>query len=190
MKKHHILGYVLCAVLLLTAGSALSQKTIAPGVRYETSEIEVNDDQYSLFMYSDDGDTVGYYLGVGHSDQLLEITTGALGALSFGSFDEICLFLGTSTDEAYASLDTLISLFECEVGTEIGLPARVAPMSRYLGEYTTAVCTVRKTLLGGKRLVFTFDHGHYQVESHLSRSSIKQLRRGLKFYKKLHPDKQ
>lgn len=184
-----IARYFLLLGLLLAGGLATAQKTFAPGVRYEAAEIEVNDDEYTLFMYSDDGDTVGYYLSVGHSDQLVEVSTQRLGHFSLGTFDEACIFLGTSTEEAYESLDTLLALFELEVGTEISLPARVASRGPHLGDYTTAVCTVQKPLLSGKRLVFAFDHGHYYVETRLSRLSVKELKRSLKFYKKLHPDK-
>ena len=179
----------ICIVLALAPLLAVAQKSLTPGVRYETTEITVNDDSYSLFMYSDRGDTVGYYLGLGHAEQLLGVSYGGGSSFSLGTFDEVCLFLGFSTEEAYASLDTLIALFDLEVGTEISLPARLAPKSLHLGDFTTAVCTVEKPLLSGKRLVFAFDHSRYQVRTYLSRSSVKQLRSGLKFYKKLHPDK-
>ncbi|MBR1851232.1 MAG: hypothetical protein IJ789_07650 [Bacteroidales bacterium] len=187
-RKHNNAMKRIATILILTvlAVSGMAQKSIPVGVRMEATEIAINDDQYSLFVYRDKDSTLGYYLSIGHADCIVEATIGNLGSFSLGSYDEVCLCLGATIGEAYASLDTLLALVDLPVGSELVLPARGAKMSRYLGDYGEAVCYVEKPILASKRIVFYFDHGHYSTQSYLTRSSIKSLRRGLKFYQKLH----
>ena len=175
--------------LLLVSFAATAQSHVA-GIRSEVAEVTVNDeDVYTLFTYTDDDGTFGYYLSLGHVDERFSLG-GRLGTFSFSSFDEVCLCMGADRDEAFASFDTLLALFDREPGTVIELPARVSKHAVSLGQHIDVACEVRKKLLGGRRLWFYFpsDSGREGVV-YLNKSSVKQLRWGLGLDKKMHPDK-
>lgn len=159
------------------------------GVRMESSQIEVNEEEkYTVFSYLDDDGTYGYYLSLAHEQELLSVVSGATSA-SFGVEDEVCLWLGGDREAAIAMLDTLLTFFDREVGTTVSLPARTS-MGERLKDKIEINCVVQKKLLGGKRLYFLFEgiRGR-QGEVYLSKSSVKQLRWGLKVDRKLHPNK-
>ena len=176
-------------IFVFAACAAWGQKNFADNIRYEVTELTVNNEEYSLFMYKDTDGDLGYYLSLGHAERIMSIGHETLGTLTVDRFDETCLCLGFSTEDAYATLDTLLAMTELETGTTMELPARMTYGSDRLGDMSTAICMVQKPLIGGKRLVFLFESGQYMAETYLKRSSIKQLHRNLKFYKKLHPDK-
>lgn len=159
------------------------------GVRMESSQIEVNEEEkYTVFSYLDDDGTYGYYLSLAHEQELLSIVS-ARSSSSIGLEDEVCLWLGGDREAAFAMLDTLLTFFDREVGTTVSLPARTS-MGERLKDKIEINCVVQKKFLGGKRLVFFFEgiRGR-QGEVYLSKSSVKQLRWGLKVDRKLHPNK-
>lgn len=160
------------------------------GVRMESSQIEVNDEEkYTVFSYLDEAGEYGYYLSLAHEQDLLSVVSGATSA-SFGVEDEVCLWLGGDREAAIAMLDTMLTYYDRDAGSTIELPARMATGSERLGAKVSVNCVVKKKLLGGKRLYFLFEgiRGR-QGEVYLSKSSVKQLRWGLKVDRKLHPNK-
>lgn len=178
---------VIIAFALFTV-AAMAQNQRA-GERYEITEVTVNDEVYSLFTYTDDDGTFGYYLSLGHVDGRFSIGS-ILGTFTFGSYDETCLCLGASRDEAFASLDTILALYDREVGTSLELPARMCTGVHQLGQDVDITCEVHKKFFGGKRLWFYFPSGDDKVGVvYLNKGSVKQLRWGLNVDKKLHPGK-
>jgi hypothetical protein len=180
-------------ILILFAFALFSFAAVAQnqqaGVRYEVTEVSANDAFYSIFTYVDDEGTFGYYLSLGRVDEKFSIAS-VRGTFSYSDFDETCLCLGATRAEAFASLDTLLALYDREAGTAIALPARMATGNLKLGQYVDITCEVHKKVFGGKRLWFYFPSGDGKVgEAYLNKSGVKQLRWGLKVDKKLHPDK-
>ena len=64
---------------------------------------------------------------------------------------------------------------------------RSVTKSGQLGEPNTSLCIVKKKPFGGKRLMFVFDRGKHEAHAYLNKSTVKELRTGLKIDKKLHP---
>lgn len=176
------LAAVLLAVLPVCA------QNYTPGVRYESTEISVNDEVYTVFSYTDDDGSFGYYLSIAHVDEILSVSTPRSSA-SISNIYEACLWLGNSRDEALHFLDEMLSLFEQEAGTVREMPARMTTLSDRLGDDIQLVCEVKKKLLGGKRLLLYFPVGRYEGQTYLNKSTVKQLRWGLKMDQKLHPNK-
>lgn len=160
------------------------------GVRMESSQIEVNEEEkYTVFSYLDEDGTYGYYLSLAHEQELLSVVS-ARSSSSIGLEDEVCLWLGGDREAAIAMLDTMLTYYDRDAGSTIELPARMATGSERLGAKVSVNCVVQKKFLGGKRLVFFFEGvGGRQGEVSLSKSSVKQLRWGLKVDRKLHPNK-
>lgn len=173
--------------LTLASVMALAQNQPA-GIRMEATEITVNDESYSLFTYTDEDGTYGYYLSLGHYDELLSISIGNTSS-TLGNFDETCLYLGADREEAFEALDRLLALFDNEPGTTVELPARVATGGERLGGSVNISCLVHKKLLGGKQLLFFFPSHDHSGMTYLGKGSVKQLRRGLSLDKKLRPNK-
>ena len=183
MKRFFIL-----VITALFSTMAFAQGNIIAGMRYEITEITVNEEEYGLFMYRDKDGEPAYYLSLGHVEKMLEIHSPS-STFSLSNVDETCLYLGTTTQDVYDMLDTLLALVQEDEGTFVDFPARMATWGERLGDPTVATCVVKKPLIGGKRLVFFFDSRNYTAATYLSKFSIKQLRSGFKLYKKLHPDK-
>jgi hypothetical protein len=158
-----------------------SAKDIPAGMRIGIAEAGNDDNEISLFSYKDQDGTMGYYLGLGkefnwnekHGIELLG------GTLSISDIDEVCLYLGSTADEAMASLDGLFSAFDKDVDTAFELPARLSTGSERLGDPTTVMCVVKKKFLKGKFLRFFFVSGKHNAEVDLDKSTVKFLRKGL-----------
>ncbi len=180
-------------ILILVAFALLSVAAMAQnqraGERYEVAEVTVNDEVYSLFTYTDDDGTFGYYLSLGHVDEHFSIGS-ILGSFTYSTYDETCLCMGATRDEAFASLDTILALYSREVGTVLELPARMCTGGNKLGQEIDITCEVHKKWLGGKRLWFYFPSGDDKVGVvYLNKGAVKQLRWSLSLDSKLHPDK-
>ena len=153
----------------------------------EIAEVEQNDNEYMVFLYKDGDGTVGYYLSLGHTTRLADVLFDPeLITWSMDHIDETCLYLGGTSDEAYARLEELLDFLEEEVGAVREYGIRASKNER-LGERGITTCRVAKKPLGGKLLEFYFAKGAFTPELRLTKSAIKQLRTGFKMDRKLHP---
>ena len=176
-------------MLLLSAvilGTAQAQNLPA-GMRVEVAEDETDHGEYSIFEYkdSDDAESFGYYLSLGR-------VTDFLGAdeilgMEVKNIHEVTIRLGSTTEEALATIATILDLFDKDVHTTVEFQGRAATSGFKLGEPVTATCTVVKNTLGGKRLQFLFPEGGRQARAYLSKSTLKNLRANFKLDIKLHP---
>lgn len=179
---------MVAAIGFTVALNVNAQKAVV-GMRMEVAEAETTNSSFTIFTYkdSDDDSSFGYYLGLGREFHLSEITetTDIIGNLDLIS--ETCISLGSTYDEAYATLDSILVLYDKDVDTAVRFPARASTGGERLGKPSTATCVVKKKPLLGKRLLFQFVSGRHQAETYLSKTVVKELRMGMKFDKKLHP---
>ena len=182
MKK--LLSMLLFSILMLNAVQAQNQPA---GMRVEVAEAETDNGEYSIFTYkdTDEDDSFGYYLSLGH-------VTDFLGAdeilgMEVKNLHEVTIRLGSNTDEALATIETILDLYNKDVDTTVEFQGRAATSGFMLGESVTTTCTVVKKMLGGKRLQFLFPEGKSQARAYLSKSVLKELRTNFKFDIKLHP---
>ena len=179
----------LFTILLLSAmalGTVQAQKQPA-GMRVEVAEAETDNGECSIFTYKDaeGDDSFGYYLSLGR-------VTDFLGAdeilgVEVKNLHEVTIRLGATTDEALATIDSILDLYDKEVDTTAEFQGRAATNGFKLGEPVTSTCVVVKKALGGKRLQFLFPEGKRQGRAYLSKSTLKELRTNFKFDIKLHP---
>ena len=177
--------YLILAAIL-TCGAAQAQNLPA-GMRVEVAEAETDHGDYSIFTYkdTDDDDSFGYYLSLGRVSDFL----GAdefLG-MEVKNLHEVTVRLGGTTDEALATIGTILDLYDKDLDTTVEFSGRAATSGFKLGEPVTTTCTVVKKTLGGKRLQFLFPEGKRQGRAYLSKSTLKELRTDFKFDIKLHP---
>lgn len=183
MKKIlFLLAFSLVATLGLHA-----QKDFPANVRIDVSEVTNNNAKYSIFLYKDDDGTVGYYMSLGGASEIFSISIKGAGNFAIEDVRETCLWLGATTDEAFASLDSLLALYEMEAGTVKEFQGRSALGFDRLQESNITTCQVKKKLLGGKRLLFTFTSGSVDCGVYLNKGIVKQLRFGLKTNIKINP---
>jgi len=181
MKRFFITLLLAC----LTLG-AFAQKHF--GLRMECAEYEENDQrEYSLYSYTDEDGTFGYYLSIAYLSQPLSISLSDRLSSTISRIDEINLFLGKEPDEVYASLNELLSLLGEAPGTTQEFEGRTTLGAEALAPGTvTTRCTVVKRALEGKRLCFVFPSGDRIVEADLTKAAIKSLRSGFKFHQKIY----
>lgn len=177
---------IIALVIVTLPAFAQKQKSIPAGMRMEICEAEQNDNAYSIFTYKDEDGTFGYYLSLGRVYRLLEVTTDNSN-MTLDHVNETCLLLGSTADEAAASLDALFEMFDAPVGTVKDYPCRLTTGAESLGDSSVATCMVVKRLLEGKRLNFLFKRGNHTVSADLTKSAIKTLRWNFKLGRKLHP---
>ena len=180
MKK--LLTILLLSVMTLTTANAQKQPA---GMRVEVAEAETDNGEYSICTYKDEDDSFGYYLSLGR-------VTDFLGAdeilgMEVKNLHEVTIRLGGTTDEALATIATILDLYDKDVDTMVEFQGRAATSGFKLGEPVTTICTVVKKTLGGKRLQFLFPEGKRQGRAYLSKSTLKELRMNFKFDIKLHP---
>lgn len=184
MKR--ILTVIALAIVTL---SAFAQKNTPAGMRMEIVEIEQDDNEFSIFTYKDDDGTVGYYLSLGHVYRLLEVTRNDESDFTLDHVNETCLFLGADAEEASATIETLMELFDAPLATVKEFPCRLSTGAERLGEPATTSCSVVKRLLQGKRLCFMFQSGGHTVQADLTKPALKSLRMSLNLHKKIRKDK-
>ena len=205
----------LLTLLLLSAMAlcpAHAQKKQPAGMRVEVAEAETDHGDYSIFTYkdTDEDDSFGYYLSLGRLADFL----GAdefLG-MEVQNLHEVTIRLGATTDEALATIDTILDLYDKDVDTTKEFSGRAATSGFKLGEPVTSTCVVVKKPLVGKRLQFLFPEGKgsasreqngarsnsaeaqpalaegkRQGRAYLSKSTLKELRMNFKIDIKLHP---
>ena len=166
---------------------SVQAQNIPTGMRMEVAEAETDNSEYSIFTYKDDDETFGYYLGLGRVINYVSIFRDDVTDMSFEDIKETCICLGSTYDEAMATLGDILDLFNKDVETVVEFKGRAATGADRLGEPNTSTCIVQKKLLGGKRLLFQFTCGKRQAQTYLTKSVVKELRLGLKMDKKLHP---
>ena len=178
--------FLMAVVAMMTAMSAQAQKQPA-GMRVEVADAETDNGEYSIFTYkdTDEDDSFGYYLSLGHVADFLGADE-VLG-MEVKNIHEVTIRLGATTDEALATIGTILDLYDKDVDTTTEFQGRAATSGFKLGEPVTATCTVVKKTLGGKRLQFLFPEDHRQGRAYLSKSTLKELRTNFKFDIKLHP---
>lgn len=176
----------LAAVFLLSFTALPSQAQNQPaGMRMEVAEAETDKGEYSIFTYVDEDGTFGYYLSLGRTSAFLG--ADEILGMQVKNYDETTISLGATYDEALATLDRLVELYDKDLDTTVELPGRAATKGVQLGEPTTSQCTVVKKPLGGKRLQFVFTYGKHTAHAYLTKQVVKELRSELKIDKKLHP---
>ena len=180
--------WVLVAISMLTLDAfSASAKDKALGMKLEIVETDDNDSQFSIFTYQEDkGGPVFYYLGIGREFEASEVFGFEIFGGSLSHIDESALYLGATADEALASLDAILKLFDKDVDFETEFPGRLTTGSGQLGEPTTVACVVKKKFLSGKFLRFYFVSGKHNAEADLGKSSLKFLRKGLEIDMKRH----
>ena len=170
----------------MTAMSAMAQKQPA-GMRVEVAESETDNGEYSIFTYKDSeaDDTFGYYLSLGRVTYFLG--ADEILGMQVQNLHEVTIRLGATTDEALATIATILDLYDKDVETTVEFQGRAATNGFKLGEPVTSTCTVVKKALGGKRLQFLFPEGKRQGRAYLSKSTLKEIRTNFKIDIKLHP---
>lgn len=184
MKRILIALIIACG----TAFAVYAQTDIPAGQRYEAVELEDGDDVFSVFRYKDANGTFGYYLSIGHTTASLDIAVGSILDGSFRRTPETCVCLGANADEAMETLNSLIDLFNEDVGTIKEFPSRITN-GVGLFDYGSTSCEIVKPFLCGKRLRWTFKSNEHVYESDLTKGNLKSLRNGLKLNQKLQSDK-
>ena len=182
--KHLLLAV---AAIIATFSLQAQQKEIPANIRMEVAEVEKDNAKYEIFTYKDDDGTFGYYLSLGGASQIFSISKNGVTDFSIEDARETCLWLGATSAEALATLDTIFALYDREAGTVVQFQGRTTAGADRLTDPNTTTCTVQKRLLGGKRLVFTFTSGRRECGVYLNKGIVKQLRFGLKTDIKLHP---
>lgn len=186
MRKKILL---MAAVAIMTTMSTMAQIKLPAGMRMEVAESDTDNSEYSIFTYkdTDSDDSFGYYLSLGRVTQLLGLVRDDITDISFDDIREICICLGSTADEALASLDNIIALYDNDVETTTELQGRSATGSERLGDATSVSCIVKKKPLGGKRLQFLIPCGKRNIHVYLNKSVVKELKQELKIDKRLHP---
>ncbi len=177
----------LAAVAMMTAMSVQAQKKQPAGMRVEVAEAETDHGEYSIFTYQDTDsvETFGYYLSLGRTADFLG--ADEILGMQVQNIHEVTIRLGSTTDEALATIGNILDLYDKDVDTTVEFAGRAATNGFRLGDPVTVTCTVVKKPLGGKRLQFLFPEGKRQARAYLSKSTLKELRTGFKLDIRLHP---
>lgn len=174
------------AIDVKTAPAPAKKKGRA-ALRNEIIEVEDDDNEFAIFTYEDGEVSFGYFMSMGREYKISELLIDReFSNTLITGFTESCLILGSTYDEAYATLDSLLALYDEEVGTTTEFPCRLSKGAEGVGDLSTATCVVRKKTFGGKRLLFTFISGNRQAEAYLDKSVVKELRMGMRLDRKLH----
>lgn len=181
MKKNYL--WILVAFLLMGTMSASAQKKL--GMRMEIAESETDHGDYSIFTYTDEDGTLGYYMGVARTSDIL--AGGEILGVTGKNIKETAIWLGTTADEAFDTIDSILALYDKDVDTSTEFKSRDTNGAGNLGEPSTSQCVVVKKPLGGKRLEFLFTVGEKQAHAYLTKSTVKELRMNFKMDVKLHP---
>lgn len=195
MKRN--LHFWMLATILIISGAMQAQnhKNHPVDVRMEFYKLE-NDDNvdknsYSLFTYLDADGTFGYYLGLGKAETFVELSIGS-SDLAFGNYDEASIYLGTNNDEACATLESILALYDQDLETTNKFEGRACTLGPNLGGPISVTCTVKKkpfSIFGDKRLEFLYPCTDKTAQTFLLKSELKQIRNGLTFDKKLHGER-
>lgn len=175
---------VITAIMAMTD---IQAQNIPVGMRMEIAESEQDHAEYTIFSYKDDENTFGYYLSLGRVTHLLGLIRDDITDAAFDDIKEGCIFLGATSDEAFATLEAMIDFLDEDPETTREFQGRAATGGERLGVTSTSTCVVKKKPLGGKRLQFIFPYGERQAAVYITKSIIKELRNEFKMDKRLHP---
>lgn len=181
MKNKNL--WLLVAFLLMGTISASAQKKA--GIRMEVAEAETDHGDYTIFTYEDEDGTTGYYMSLGRTSDFLGADE-VLG-MQVKNIKETAIWLGATTDEAFATIDNIMALYDKDVDTTAEFQGRETTGGFQLGEPITTQCSVVKKTFGGKRLQFLFTIDNKQSHAYLTKSTLKELRMNFKMDVKLHP---
>ena len=195
MKKNIRLWMLAAVLIICGAMQAQNHKNHPVDIRTEFYNLE-NDDNvdkksYSLFTYLDADGTFGYYLGLGTAETSVELSIGGAN-MAFGQYDEASIYLGATNDEACATLESILALYDQNLETTTEFEGRACTAGPKLAEPITVTCVVTKkplSIFGGKRLQFLYPCDDQTATTFLLKSDLKQIRNGLKFDKTLHGDR-
>lgn len=177
--------FLMAVAAIMVTMSAQAGKAVT-GMRMEIGDSERDHAEYSLFTYMDDEESFGYYLSLGRVTHILGLIRDDITDASFDDIRETCICLGGTYDEAYATLSSMLDLYDKDVETTVEYKSREAGRGDRLGDATTSTCIVKKTL-GGKQLMFLYAGGKHETHTWLPKQVVKDLRQDLKIDKKLHP---
>ena len=178
--------FLMAVAAIMVTMSAQAGKAVT-GMRMEIGDSERDHAEYSLFTYMDDDETFGYYLSLGRVTHILGLIRDDITDASFDDIKETCICLGGTYDEAYATLSSMLDLYDKDVETTVEYKSREAGRGDRLGDATTSTCIVKKKTLGGKQLMFLYSGGKHETHTWLPKQVVKDLRQDLKIDKKLHP---
>lgn len=160
MKKAIItIAFAIIAVLSFAQSAPLGSRT-------QLVEVKEYNNVYSVFTYKDYYGSSEYDLSLGHNINEL--------------INEICIYLGITNDEAIDSIGYLIGMFSNGIGTTALFKCRVATDSDKLSDYKNIKCMVVKRRILGKCISFQYETDKGTVETYMTKSSLKMLRKGLK----------
>ena len=172
--------WALVAVFTFTLDAfSASAKDKSLGMRMEIVSTEDNDNEFSVFSYQKKDGNDGYYMGIVREFDVSEVFGLEIFGGTVSHLDEVCLYLGSTAEEALASLDAMLELYDQDVDYAIEFPARLSTGSEQLGDPTTVTCVVKKKVLKGKFLRFFFVSGKHNADADLGKFSLKFLRKGL-----------
>lgn len=180
---------ILHCIAFMFISVMMSAQDIPAGMRMEVAELELDNNEYSIFQYKDPDGTTAYYLSLGNVFHILEFFRDDITDMAIDHFDEACLVIGNTQEEAIAFLDGLLELLNEKIGTTKEFKYRKTNGAERLTDTDVSTCTVTKRFLQSKRLSFQFVSGNRTVETDLKKSTIKNLRLSVRINKKLHPDK-
>jgi hypothetical protein len=178
--------FLMAVAAIMVTMSAQAGKAVT-GMRMEIGDSERDHAEYSLFTYMDDEESFGYYLSLGRVTHILGLIRDDITDASFDDIRETCICLGGTYDEAYATLSSMLDLYDKDVDTTVEYKSREAGRGDRLGDATTSTCIVKKKTLGGKQLMFLYAGGKHETHTWLPKQVVKDLRQDLKIDKKLHP---
>ena len=177
--------FLMAVAAIMVTMSAQAGKAVT-GMRMEIGDSERDHAEYSLFTYMDDEESFGYYLSLGRVTHILGLIRDDITDASFDDIRETCICLGGTYDEAYATLSSMLDLYDKDVETTVEYKSREAGRGDRLGDTTTSTCIVKKKTLGGKQLMFLYAGGKQETHTWLPKKVVKDLRQDLKMDEKLH----
>lgn len=175
----------LFAVLLIAALPFLANAQISgiPVIEEIIRTNTVNNSSEPKITFNMPQDGVDhYYLCVGHlgiGDEILQVY--------FDPVTQLYIPLGNTIDEALGTLDKLLDLLKEDPGTQIQLPGCLAfPFPTDELEQIDITCN---KVLFGRNLEFCVHRSDHIRATFIEKSDVKAMISGLKFYRKIYPDK-
>ena len=175
MKR--IFACIAAAVITVSAAAQLSK--IPP--RLEIVEIDVNDGAVQLEVFKmpvEEG--YHYYLSVGTvgiGDEVFQ--------LNIDPVSELFVYLGSTLEEAVASLEEMKAMYKGDVGATIWKQGSLAVAYPREEKLEQVRIVMRKPILA-KVLEFSVDRGRYLSSAYAMKSDFNSLVSGVKIYKKIH----
>ena len=183
MKKNFLL--ILAALIWMCSTSVSSQTKQPKGMRMEVAEAETDKGDYTIFTYIDNDDTFGYYLSLVRETDFLG--ADEILGIEVKNVSETTIWLGATADDAFATIDNILTLYEKDLETTAEFQGRDTKNGTHLGDGNIVKCKVVKKTLGGKRLEFFFPQGNRIAHAYLTKQVLKELRSEFKMSKKLQP---